>query len=264
MPLLQGGGRGFDSRLVHQTMTPQSNPSIKLNIIYEDSNIIVVDKPADLTVHPVHPDQNDTLVNGLIAHYPEIKNVGDNPLRPGIVHRLDKDTSGVMAITKNNQSFEYLKKQFQERKTEKQYLALAVGKVKDKKGTITKSISQSRKDHRKRSTLFGEKSKPAWTEYEIVEYLQDTSKTKYTLVKVTPKTGRTHQIRIHLASIGYPIAGDKQYKFKRQPCPKNLERQFLHAYHLKFQLSSGKMMEFKSELPQDLKETLEGLKKIYE
>jgi len=204
------------------------------------------------------------LVNGLLAYYPEIKNVGDNPLRPGIVHRLDKDTSGVMVIAKDNQSFEYLKKQFQERETEKQYLALVVGKVKDKKGTITKSISQSRKDHRKRSALFGEKSKPAWTEYEVVEYYQDASKKQYTLVKAMPKTGRTHQIRIHLASIGYPIAGDKQYKFKRQPCPKNLRRHFLHAHHLKFQLSNGKMMEFKSELPQDLKRTLEGLIKIYE
>ena len=178
---------------------------------------------------------------------------------------MDKDTSGLIVIARNNQSFDYLKKQFSERKVEKQYLALVVGKVKDRKGTITKSISQSKKDHKKRSALLGEKSKSAWTEYEVLEYYQDIAgKNKYTLLKAMPKTGRTHQIRIHLASIGYPIAGDKQYKFKRQPCPKNLLRQFLHAERLKFSLPNGKMAEFKSELPHDLKEVLKKLEKIYE
>lgn len=235
-----------------------------LKIIYENSDLLVVDKPTDLTVHPVHSEQKNTLVNIILDKYPEIKNIGDNPLRPGIVHRLDKDTSGVMIIAKNNQSFEYIKKQFQDKKVEKQYLALVVGKVKDKKGTITKSIGQSKKDHKKRSALFDAKSKPAWTEYKVLEYYQDpANKKQYTLLEVMPKTGRTHQIRIHLASIGYPIAGDRQYKFKRQPCPKNLQRQFLHARHLKFQLINGKMVEFKSELPQDLEEVLKKLK-IYE
>ena len=246
----------------HMSIKP--NPLIQLKIIYENRDFIIIDKPADLTVHPVKPEQNNTLANGLLAYCPEIKNVGDNPLRPGIVHRLDKDTSGVIAVAKNNQSFEYLKKQFAERKVEKQYLALVVGKVKDRKGTITKSIGQSKKDHKKRSALFGKKSKPAWTEYEVLEYYQCPAGKQYTLLKATPKTGRTHQIRIHLASIGYPVAGDKQYKFKRQPCPKNLSRQFLHARHLKFETTNGKMMEFKSELSRDLKNVLEKLEKIYE
>ena len=248
---MQGGGRGFDSRLVHMSIT--------LKIIYENDDFLVLEKPADLTVHPVKPEQKNTLADLIVARYPEIKGVGEDPLRPGIVHRLDKDTSGLMVVAKNNQSFNYLKKQFQDRKVEKEYLALVVGKIKDKKGTITKSISQSKKDHKKRSALLGEKSKPAWTEYEVLEYYK-----QYTLVKAMPKTGRTHQIRIHLASIGYPIAGDKQYKFKRQPCPKNLSRQFLHSYYLKFQTTDGKMIAFKSELPQDLKEVLKDLEKIYE
>jgi len=230
-------------------MSIKANPSIKLKIIFENKNIIVIDKPAGLTVHPVKPEQDDTLVNGLIAYYPEIKKVGDDSLRPGIVHRLDKDTSGLMVVAKNNSVFDYLKKQFQERKVIKKYLALVCGQVKDKKGTITKAISLSKKDHKKRSALLDEKSKKAWTEYRVLKRFKN-----YTLLEVEPKTGRTHQIRVHLASIGHPIAGDKQYKFKRQSWPANLTRQFLHAAYLKFQLPNGKVKEFKSELPRDLKD----------
>lgn len=232
-------------------MPLKANPSIKLKIIFENKDIIVIDKPAGLTVHPINPEQDDTLVNGLIASYPEIKKVGDDALRPGIVHRLDKDTSGLMVVVKNNSAFEYLKKQFAEQKVVKKYLALVIGKVKDKKGIITKAISLSKKDHKKRSALLDDKAKKAWTEYQVLKSFKD-----YTLLEVKPKTGRTHQIRVHLASIGHPLAGDKQYKFKRQPWPENLNRQFLHAAYLKFQLPDGKMMEFKSELPKDLEEVI--------
>lgn len=235
-------------------MSLKPNPSIKLKIIYQDKDVIVLNKPAGLLVHPINPEQNDTLVNGLIASYPEIKNVGDDPLRPGIVHRLDKDTSGLMVVAKNNSAFECLKKQFAAQKVVKKYLALVIGKVKDKKGIITKAISLSKKDHRKRSALLDDKAKKAWTEYRVLKSFND-----YTLLEVKPKTGRTHQIRVHLASIGHPLAGDKQYKFKRQPWPENLNRQFLHAAYLKFQLPDGKMMEFKSELPKDLEKILRTL-----
>ena len=235
-----------------------------LKIVFENQDIIVINKPANLTVHPVKklngtsptkPEQDNTLVNQLLAYYPEIKDVGEDSLRPGIIHRLDKDTSGLIIIAKNNKAFEYLKKQFQERKVIKRYLALVHGKVKDEKGTITKSISLSKKDHLKRSALLDEKSKPAWTEYQVKKYFNN-----YTLLEVAPKTGRTHQIRIHLASIGHPIIGDKQYKFKRQIDPKNLNRQFLHASYLKFKLPNGKIAEFKSKLPQDLEKVLESIK----
>lgn len=225
-----------------------------MKIIYENEDIIVIDKPTNLTVHPVHLEQKNTLVNELLAYYPEIKNVGEDLLRPGIVHRLDKDTSGLMVIAKNNKSFEHLKDLFKKRKVEKKYLALVHGKVKDKKGTITKSISFSRKDHKKRSALLGNKSKPAWTEYKIVKKFKN-----YTLLKVWIKTGRTHQIRIHLKSIGHPIVGDKQYKFKRQICPKELKRQFLHAQYLKFKMLDGNIMKFKSNLPKDLKTILKEI-----
>jgi len=254
-----------------------------MKIIYEDKDIIIIDKPANLTVHPVHSEQKNTLVNELLAYCPEIKNVGDpstssGHLRPGIVHRLDKDTSGLIIIAKNNKSFEYLKNLFKERKIIKKYLALVYGKVKEDKGTITKSISLSRKDHKKRSALLDKNSRKAWTEYRVIKRYPSTSsgykldsedkllpersvaKSKaFTLLEVYPKTGRTHQIRIHLKSIGHPIVGDKQYKFKRQVCPKNLTRQFLHAAYLKFKMSDGKIMEFKSELPTDLKNTLKEI-----
>jgi len=225
-----------------------------MKIIYQDQDIVVIDKPANLTVHPIRKEQTNTLIDKLIDLYPEIKQVGDDPLRPGIVHRLDKDTSGLMIIAKNNQAFEHFKKQFQDRKIIKKYLALVHGKVKDQKGTITKSISLSKKDYKKRSALLSDKSKIALTEYKIKQIFKD-----YTLLEVTPKTGRTHQIRIHLASIGHPIAGDKQYKFKRQSPPEKLTRQFLHAYYLKFKLPNGKIVELKSELAQDLKQVLESI-----
>lgn len=229
---------------------------MKINLIYQDENILVIDKPAGINVHPANPKQKDALTNILLKQFPEIKNVGDDPLRPGIVHRLDKDTSGLLIVARNNSAFDFIKQQFQDRIIEKKYLALVFGHVKDKKGTITKSISASKKDHRKRSALLDEKSKPAWTEYQVREYFDG-----YTLLEAYPKTGRTHQIRIHLASIGHPIAGDKQYQFKRQTPPSDLNRQFLHAFYLKFQLPSGKMIEFRSELPDDLREVLNKLKK---
>lgn len=227
---------------------------MKLKIIYQDQDILVIEKPAGLVVHLIKPEDKGTLVNQLIDQFPEIKNVGEDPLRPGIVHRLDKDTSGLMVIAKNNLAFSFLKEQFQERKITKKYLALVFGKVKDKKGTITKSIGFSKKDYKKRTPLLDENSKKAWTEYKVLKYFKD-----YSLLEVLIKTGRTHQIRVHLTSIGHPIAGDNQYKFKRQIPPQGLERQFLHAFYLKFKLPSGKIMKFKSELSDDLRNVLEKL-----
>lgn len=218
-----------------------------MKIVFENNDILVIDKPAGLIVHPVNKSPKNTLVEQILSYCPKIKDVGDDSLRPGIVHRLDKDTSGLMVVAKNNQAFRYLKKQFASRKVIKKYLALVIGQVKDKKGTITKAISLSKKDHKKRSALLDEKAKQAWTEYKVLKRFK-----AYTLLEVIPKTGRTHQIRVHLASIGHPIVGDKQYKFKRQPRLAGLKRQFLHAAYLKLKLPNGKLIKFKSELPQDL------------
>lgn len=226
--------------------------SQNLNIIFEDKDLIVINKPAGLLVHPTEKNETNTLVDRLLAHFPAIAKVGEDLSRPGIVHRLDKDTSGLLIVAKNNKAFYFLKSQFQDRKIEKKYLALVHGQVKDQKGTITKAISLSKKG--KRSTLLDDKSRPAWTEYRVIKRYKD-----YTLLEVIIKTGRTHQIRVHLSSIGHPIVGDKQYKFKRQITPDGLTRQFLHAGYLKFSLISGKIIELKLELPDDLNQILKNL-----
>jgi 23S rRNA pseudouridine1911/1915/1917 synthase len=233
-------------------LTP--NPNIEIELIYENEELLAIDKPAGTTVHPAREDQEDTLVNGLISNWPEIKNIGDDPLRPGIVHRLDRETSGIMLIAKTEKAFNHLKEQFAERKIEKKYLALVNGVVKNNRGTVARSINISKKDRNKRTPFLDDKSKSAWTKYEVIERYKN-----YTLLEVMPKTGRTHQIRVHLSSEGYPVSGDKQYKFKRQKNPKGLNRQFLHACYLKFSLTNGKIMELKSELPTNLKEVLDNL-----
>lgn len=233
----------------------QPNPNIKLTIIYEDDNIIILDKPAGISTHPARTEQHDTIVSGLLSYYPAIKNVGDAPeIRPGIVHRLDKDTSGLMVVAKNQKAFDWLKKQFIERRIVKKYLALVVGKTKEKKGIISKAIGRA-KHFGKRTIIPYKQQKEATTTFKVIKYFSG-----YSLVEAEPETGRTHQIRVHFASIGHPIADDKLYGFKRQLQPKELNRQFLHASYLKFTLPDGKMVEFKSKLPSDLEKCLQKLR----
>jgi len=220
-----------------------------MNVIYQDKNILVIDKPAGLLVHPVKNEKN-TLTDWLIKNYPEIKNVGDSPIRPGIVHRLDKDTSGLIVIAKNQKTFDFLKNQFKNREIEKKYLALVHGKLKEKTGIIAKSISRSKRGKQTIAPLKNTKS--AITRYKVIKEFGN-----YTLLEAKPETGRTHQIRVHLSSIGHPIAGDEKYKFKRQE--KLLNRQFLHAKYLKFSLPDGSIKEFKSKLPKELNNILEKL-----
>jgi len=244
--------------------------NMKIPIVYEDENVLVIDKPAGLIVHPIKNSKfqipntkPSTLVKWLLQRYPEIKNVGENKLRPGIVHRLDKDTSGLMVVAKNNKTFFYLKEQFKKRLIKKKYIALVYGKLKEKKGIITKSISKSWKKGRQTTTPMG-KSKEAITRYKVLKEfypkaLPGSGDKTFTLIEVIPETGRTHQIRVHLASIGHPIAGDEKYKFKRQPKIENLKRQFLHANYLKFSLPTGKILKLESKLPKDLKKVLDYL-----
>ena len=238
----------------------KSDSSIKLNIAYEDKDVIVIDKPAGVVVHSTENSKinHKILVNALLNYFPEIKNVGEDKFRPGIVHRLDKETSGLLVVAKNNQTFNYLKEQFQKRKIEKHYLALVAGKLKKEKGIIEKPISRSKKTPTKQMVvekkLVGGKIREAKTEYEVVKRFNN-----YTLAKAIPKTGRMHQIRIHFASIGHPIAGDKKYSFKRQKNLLKLDRHFLHAEYLKFILPCGRMIELKSKLPKELETALKTL-----
>lgn len=206
-------------------------------ILYQDENVLAVDKPAGIVVDDI----------------------------PRRVHRLDKDTSGVCLLAKNDESLEFLQKQFQERKVKKKYLALVVGNLKEQEGTIETLLGRSPKDRKKQRAFlpFGpdalKKGKRlAITEYQVLERYTD-GKNYYTLLEVVPKTGRKHQIRAHLAYIGYPIAGDKMYGFKNQPCPTDLKRHFLHASYLKIKMPNGEKKEFRSELPEDLKTVLKNI-----
>lgn len=255
-------------------------PTSKVEIIYQDKDIIAVNKPAGIVVHPDEYYKSGTLIQLLAEKFPEIKNVGDTPSRPGVVHRLDKDTSGILLVARNNKAFEYLKKQFaaaaesfgglqQERKIRKTYLALVWGKLGKKvgeKGIINLPIARSAKTpilRVARGKTRGE-LKEAATEYKIIKYLSDTTypinpKKKFTFVKVYPKTGRTHQIRTHFKAVGNPVLCDKLYAQKLE-CPFGLTRHFLHAYSLEFTTPSGTGLRLEAELPDDLKNFLNKLK----
>lgn len=249
---------------------PHLGIGVEVKIIYEDKDILVLDKPAGLVVHPTAlsaasgtlsvPAKVNTLTDILLTHYPQLKNIGESPFRPGIVHRLDKETSGVLVVAKTNQAFQYLKKQFQDRKVIKKYLALVVGRPLKNKGTIVTYLARDKKDKTKQKALslpLGKgKIRQAITEYKIIKKYKD-----YTLLELEPKTGRLHQIRAQLKWLGCPVAGDKKYARKRQTCPEGLERQFLHAISLRLRLPNGQVKEFKSCLPLELKNVLKDLQK---
>jgi 23S rRNA pseudouridine1911/1915/1917 synthase len=241
-------------------------------IIYEDENILVIDKPSGLLTHPKNKDdQSESVVSWLLKNRPEIKNIGEDKIRPGIVHRLDQETSGLLLIAKNQKSFEYLKKLFQERKIEKTYLALVHGILKRKSGVIETPLGKL--GARQTTRIHGKhelKEKNAITEYKVLrEYgLPQEVFNKppyggllnnYSLLEVTPKTGRTHQIRIHLKSIGHPVACDPLYAGKRLVCPPELNRLFLHAQRLSFVTSGGQALTVESEMPPELEGFLKNI-----
>jgi 23S rRNA pseudouridine1911/1915/1917 synthase len=247
-------------------------------IIYEDKNIIVVNKPAGIAVHPDATHKSGTLIQEILKTHSEIKNVGDpsigsgqaNPFRPGIVHRLDKDTSGVLIIAKNQETFEFLKKQFQERKVKKTYICLVVGELKNKKGVINLPIGRSKKSPLQRLASLKARGKlrEAITEYKVLETFSETRFQNspkpgfgFTLVEAYPKTGRTHQIRAHFKAIGHSIVCDKLYS-KNPVCPFGLSRHFLHAFSLELTLPNGSRNRFEADLPEDLEKALGELRKI--
>ena len=231
---------------------------MNLDIIYENLDVIVLNKPAGLLVHKTNKSTEKTLAHELIKYDPQIKQVGDDPkIRPGIVHRLDKHTSGILITAKNQKAFLFLKEQFKKHKAQKTYLALVHGKMQNQQGTIDLPIAMAGKGLKRKADLFAnQKTKPALTRWKFVKQYKN-----FALLKVMPKTGRTHQIRVHLKSLGYPIAGDKLYKFKRQKNPDQLTRQFLHAWKLKIKLLNNTKKEFTALLPNDLSKVLQNLKK---
>jgi len=241
---------------------------MNLKIIFENSDLLVIDKQAGFVVFPegqTLKNKEKTLIDFLIEKYPELKNVGEPP-RYGIIHRLDKDTSGILLVAKSNEALIFLQKQFINRKVEKKYTTLVVGDIKEEKGEIKTLIGRAKNDKRKQRvyplTDINQKGlREAITNFKVIQRIKD-----YTLLEVQIKTGRRHQIRCHLSFLHHPIVGDKMYGFKNQLTPENLNRQFLHASYLKIQLPpngdrpNGKTEEFNSELPEDLKRILENLK----
>jgi len=221
---------------------------IPLNIVYEDDDLLVVDKPAGLTVHPAPGHPSHTLVNAILAHYPNLSGIG-SPGRPGIVHRLDKDTSGLMVVAKNDAAQQNISAQIKARSVTKRYLVLVMGHLSPDRGIIEASIGRDPGNRKRMAVVSG--GREARTHYRVIKYMDN-----YTLLEVSPETGRTHQIRVHLAAIGYPVVGDEVYG-TRSPI---LRRQFLHAHHLGFRLpSTGEQIELSSELPPDLEEALKHI-----
>jgi len=204
---------------------------MEIKTIYEDNDLLVIDKPAGI-------------------------NCDDFKRR---IHRLDKETSGVLLIAKNDNALDFFQKQFQKREVKKKYLALVNGHLKNKKGEIKTLLGRSPKDRRKQRVYLSYEpgavnKREAETRYKVLQKFEN-----YDLIEIEPKTGRKHQIRCHFAYFGNPIAGDKLYGFKNQPCPEGLKRQFLHANYLKIKLPNEGIREFKSELSDDLKQVLRDL-----
>lgn len=233
------------------------DPSIALKIIYEDADLLIIDKPSGLVVHAGVKNPKNTLVNALLAHCPTIKNVGDEPdLRPGIVHRLDKDVSGVMVVAKNQKTFLDLKNQFQERKVKKMYVCLAWGKFKAKQDKIDLPLAQNPKNPRKMVVVRNledplyPKAQNALTEYKVIEQFDKTA-----YCNVYLRTGRRHQIRVHFKSQGHPLVNDPLYGERRQTFL-GTGRIFLHAASLGLRSPSGEYLYFLSPLPATLKEIL--------
>ena len=237
---------------------------MKISTVYEDENLLVINKPAGLITHPKNTDDTqDSITGWLMGKYPELKNVGEPFIasgkevpRVGVVHRLDKDTSGLLLVAKNNDSFFYLKKRFQDRKIKKYYLALVNGRPKEPKGIISSPLG--RIGLKRTTKIIGNKlidKKEAETEYKTVKSYKN-----YTLLEVIPRTGRTHQIRVHLNSIGTPVAGDLVYGFKRAVPPHDLQRLFLHAYKLEFKTLDNQSLVLETDLPDELQKVLNMIK----
>lgn len=219
-------------------------------VAYEDKNILAINKPAGILVHHNANSKSageNTLADWLLANYPEVKGVGDSAERPGIVHRLDKETSGLMLIAKNQKTFDYLKSLFQSHQIKKTYLAWVWGEPKEKKGIIDNPIGL--KAGTVKHTIHGGKMiKPAITFFRIIK-TEETPEGKISFLEVMPKTGRTHQIRVHLKSIGNPVLGDKLYGSKDD----GFNRLMLHSYSLEFKNPEGKMLKIEIEPPEEFK-----------
>ncbi len=244
--------------------TPCKAEPIPLSVLYEDTDLIVVNKPSGLVVHPAPGHRSGTLVNALLYHCGDLTGIGGE-LRPGIVHRLDKDTSGTLVVAKNDMAHHGLSQQFKKRQVEKRYLALVYGAMKESAGVIDLPIGRH-PTHRKRMSTTSRRSRSTETRWQIKASFSGVS-----LLEVDLKTGRTHQVRVHCAAMGHPVVGDATYGGKKrwkelasqalQEVLKGVRRQMLHAWKLTFEHPrTGQQMGFESPLPKDMALILEALR----
>ena len=228
---------------------------IPLDIIYEDRDILVINKQPGIITHPIPSHTSGTIVNGVLYHCKDLQGIG-GVLRPGIVHRLDKDTSGVMVVAKNDLAHQSLTKQFKDRLTEKLYICLVKGVPKRKEGDIEINIARNPVLRVKMTVTNSEYGKPALTHYKVVREFGDIA----ALVFAYPKTGRTHQIRVHMKYIGHPLMGDEVYGRAKEDEIFGIKRQMLHALSLSFyHPRTGEKVKFIAKIPQDFKEAIQKL-----
>jgi 23S rRNA pseudouridine1911/1915/1917 synthase len=228
---------------------------MKIEELFKNENFVVINKPSGLVIHSDGKTKEETLINWILENYPEIKDVGEKlgeVERPGIVHRLDRETSGVIIITRTQEAYDALKKQFQNREVNKTYKAFVYGKVKNDSGIIDRPIARSASDFRKWSAQRGSRGKEreALTEYSVIERGEE-----YSYLELQPKTGRTHQIRVHLKAINYPVICDKLYAPKRE-CALGFNRLALHSESIEFSGLKGEKIKVEAPLPEDFQKAL--------
>lgn len=230
-----------------------------IEIIYSDEDIIAVNKPPGISVHGGGSVAGPTMVDFLMERFPEVAGVGEDAARPGIVHRLDRDTSGVMVVARNQRSFHALKEIFQQRRAEKVYWAIVCGRPRERRGVIDFPIGRVVKNPTLRGVATTKSAirgvRDAVTEYRVLK-AGDT----YSLVELRPKTGRMHQLRVHLKAIGHSVACDTKYGGKKVCCPEAIGGQLLHAHSLSFSFPEGRRLSFEAEPPDDFSHCL----KIFE
>ncbi len=239
-----------------EQIEPDIEPeNIPLDILYEDEDVIVVNKPKDMVVHPSAGHYTHTLVNGLMYHCKGSLSGINGVLRPGIVHRIDKDTTGSVIVCKNDMSHQNIAEQLKEHSVTRKYRAICFGVIKEEEGTVNAPIGRDEKERKKMSVNY-KNGKNAITHYRVIERFRE-----YTYIECRLETGRTHQIRVHMASIGHPLMGDVVYS--SQKWPYNTNGQVLHAYILGFtHPSSGKYIETQAPIPDYFEAVLDKLRKI--
>lgn len=248
-------GDRIEVRVPAPTPSALQPESIPLDVIFENADVLLVNKPAGMVVHPAAGHATGTLVHAALAHAPDLEGIGGE-VRPGVVHRLDRDTSGLILLAKNDAAYHSLQQQFKSRSISKTYLAITEGRPPTDSGKIEAPIGRDPKNRKRMSIVAADRGRSAVTAYRMREALREAS-----LLEVHPETGRTHQIRVHLAFLGCPVAGDRVYG-RRKPVVQ-APRQMLHAWRLRLQLPGEREpREFEAPVPEDFEQVLDDLRRV--